>query len=165
MAIERQLRPAEMLQVFAGNGLVKKVAYRCRDSRLMPVALQGKQHHARWPRDRLRALAEHDAVSIVDAAVVESPIKKQTHAFLHARVITLTSLAKRQASPRSRLDPGKVMLRPGPTDQVEIDVVHLDGLCLVGLAALPGEDSRGSSLDLVPGILGRHLPKEHQCGR
>ncbi len=97
--------------------------------RLSPLAprpsLESEQHQRRGPRDGFEQPAEDAAVAVVDAALIHGSIEQQGHAFLNARMGVQSDLPQRQASPGSRLDPGEVILRPGPAGELEIDVVKL----------------------------------------
>ena len=53
---------------------------------------------------------------------------------LDARMVRLADAAQRQARPRGRLDPGEVVDRPRPADELDVDVViGIEGADLVVL--------------------------------
>ena len=65
-------------------------------------------------------------------------------AFLHARLPGLAGAPQAQASPRRRFDPGKVILRPRPTDQLDVDVVRFFVQPPIARPAAEGQERGGA---------------------
>ena len=162
--LQGQSRPAEVLQVVAGQRRLGQVEGRGGDARVLGVALQGQQHQRGRAGDRLGRPAEDPAVAVVDAALVEGAVEQQAQPFRDARMVAEAGAAQGQARPGGRLGPGEVAVGPRPAEELHVDVVDFRGLPRVDGPAAQGQQRRRRLPRLV-GPAQRRLREQHQRRR
>src|SRR5438067_2053138 len=75
--------------------------------------------------------------------------EQQPHALLHALVALQPGPPQRQAGPGGRLGPGEVALGPGPTHDLQVNVVQVVVARALRHTALDGQQAGGRLLDLL----------------
>jgi hypothetical protein len=135
-----------MLKIAIGLNFALQIADGRLDARMIPAPLESQEHEGGRTGDWLGEPAENVAIAIVNSAIVVGPIQQQAKPFFHSGIGTVAGPTQRQASPSCRLDPSKIIFRPGPTHDANVDVVHLGGAGVLRHSSTVGKHRFGSSL-------------------
>src|SRR6266852_2623867 len=90
----------------------------------MLFSLECQEHEGRGSWNRLGEASKNTEIAVIDAAVVVGAIEQQAKSFIDARMTSKAGPSQGQARPGRRLDPGEIVLGPGPTDQTKVNVMH-----------------------------------------
>ena len=113
-------------------------------------------------RDGFEGGAEYAAIAVIDAAVVEGAIEQQVQPLADARMLSLTGAAQGQARPRGRFDPREIAFRPGPADQLAVDVVDILVVARVHGPALVRQQGGGGRLERLGLLAEDRLHEENE---
>jgi hypothetical protein len=132
-----------VLQIVVGFDLALQIANGCLDAGMIVASLESEKHESGRAGKGRGKPPKDVTVAVVDSAIVVGSIQQQAKSFLHSWMGTETGPTQGQAGPSGRLHPCKIILRPRPAHDVNVDIVHLGGAGIFGNSAAIGKHSCG----------------------